>query len=257
MEIVDNTRTFREVEGKLKFYRNTLILRKEDVYFYAFTYVARQLIRDVNVDELDIHPIPMNAICPPYSQGLSLAPEFLIQDCYVKGPRYIEYKPDAPLGRRPCDRVIKEVRICEILKANHHPNIIQYQGCTVKQNRINGLVFTRYHITLADRFEVKDHPLRPEIYLEGIESGLKHLHSLGLIHNDINPRNIMLRKDDTPVIIDFDTCQRAGEKCTSAGTRGWSLKNMEFSVPENDYFGLTKIKQALENGKMPDDAAPW
>lgn len=31
--------------------------------------------------------------------------------------------------------------------------------------------------------------------LEGIENGIRHLHSLGPVHNDINPSNIMLDKD--------------------------------------------------------------
>ena len=257
MEIVDNTRTFREVDGKLEFYRNTLILKKGDVFYYAFTYVRRQLIRKIKIDELDVHPIPIDTICPPYSLDLTLAPDPLPQNCYVKGPRYIEYKPDAPVGRRPCDRLMKEIRICEILKEHPHPNIAQYMGCTVHNNRINGLVFTKYHTTLADRFEDKHRPLRPAFYLEGIESGLKHLHGLGLIHNDINPSNIMLRNDDTPVIIDFDSCQHEGDKCTSAGTKGWSLEDMRFSVAQNDYYGLRKIQEALENGRMPEDPKPW
>jgi serine/threonine protein kinase len=31
--------------------------------------------------------------------------------------------------------------------------------------------------------------------------GIKHLHSLGLVHNDINPSNIMLDEHGIPVII--------------------------------------------------------
>jgi Integrase zinc binding domain len=183
MEIVDNTRTFGKVDGKFEFYRNTYILKKGDVFFYAFTYVRRQLIRNVKIDELDVHPIPVDAICPPFSQDLTLAPDPLPQDCYVKGPRYIQYEPEAPVGCRPCDRLMKEIQICEILKENPHPNIAQYMCFTVRNNRINGLVFTKYHTTLADRFKDKHRPLRPAVYLEGIENG----HGLGLIHNDINP----------------------------------------------------------------------
>jgi len=42
--------------------------------------------------------------------------------------------------------------------------------------------------------------------LAGIESGIRHLHSLGLVHNDINPRNIMMDHDKA-VIIDFGSCR--------------------------------------------------
>lgn len=41
--------------------------------------------------------------------------------------------------------------------------------------------------------------------LEGILAAIKHLHSLGTVHNDINPANIMLDEDDTLNLIDFDS----------------------------------------------------
>jgi len=47
---------------------------------------------------------------------------------------------------------------------------------------------------------------RIDHYLEGIASGVGHMHSLGLIHNDIDPSNIMITEDDSPVVIDFDSC---------------------------------------------------
>lgn len=46
--------------------------------------------------------------------------------------------------------------------------------------------------------------------LAGIERGIKHLHSLGLVHTDVNPSNIMLDWDEA-VIIDFGSCRRVGE----------------------------------------------
>jgi hypothetical protein len=63
---------------------------------------------------------------------------------------------------------MNEIRICEVLKEHPHPNIAQYLGGIVQNNRIKDLVFTKYQITLADRFEEKDRPLRPEIYLKGM-----------------------------------------------------------------------------------------
>lgn len=33
------------------------------------------------------------------------------------------------------------------------------------------------------------------------------------MHNDLNPDNVMLDDDGTPVIIDFDICRKEGEIC--------------------------------------------
>ena len=52
---------------------------------------------------------------------------------------------------------------------------------------------------------------RARVYLEDILKGIRHLHSLGLVHNDINPANIMLDNNGTAVLIDFDSCRRVGE----------------------------------------------
>ncbi len=47
--------------------------------------------------------------------------------------------------------------------------------------------------------------------LDGVLGGIHHLHSLGLVYNDITPANIMVEEDGTWVIIDFDSCWHVGE----------------------------------------------
>lgn len=48
-------------------------------------------------------------------------------------------------------------------------------------------------------------------WLDGIKQGIRHLHSLGLIHNDINPANAMRDDTQTPKLIDFDSCKLVGQ----------------------------------------------
>jgi serine/threonine protein kinase len=56
--------------------------------------------------------------------------------------------------------------------------------------------------------------------------GIQHLHSLGLIYCDINPTNILMN-GGTPIIGDFDSCRREGEKLGfKAGTRGWTCRRL-------------------------------
>ena len=64
--------------------------------------------------------------------------------------------------------------------------------------------------------------------LERVESGIRHLHSLGLIHNDINPSNIML--DGEIPIIDFGSCQREGESLEGIAVPTDGLKR-RFRLP--------------------------
>ena len=71
------------------------------------------------------------------------------------------------------------------------------------------------------------------------------MHALGLIHNDLNPSNIMIN-GDSPVTIDFDSCKREGEKLgLKLGTFGWAMEGVDYATPQNDYFGLSKIREAL------------
>lgn len=78
--------------------------------------------------------------------------------------------------------------------------------------------------------------------LAGVESGIRHLHSLGLVHNDINPSNIMFKGGEL-VIIDFGSCRSIGESMEgSGGTYEWCDETVKLSLPENDLNALEEIR---------------
>jgi serine/threonine protein kinase len=148
------------------------------------------------------------------------------------------------------------VKICEILKQNPHPNIAQYHGCAVvNDGSIRGIYFTKYDQTLMDKVNPArrnkvdfayergeaDHS-EIDGWLKEIELGLKHLHGLGIIHNDINPCNIMFQ-GETAVIIDFDSSRAKGHDLGLVKrTRGWHDQKTKVALPSNDIDALQEIK---------------
>ena len=48
----------------------------------------------------------------------------------------------------------------------------------------------------------------------------KNTHSLGFVHNNLNPGNVIITEGDTVVIIDFDSCVKLGELVAAANVRG-------------------------------------
>lgn len=103
-------------------------------------------------------------------------------------------------------------------------------------------------MTLSERLRRDTETFDKEACLREVELGIRHLHSLGLVHNDINPANIMFDDSDRPVIIDFDSCHYHGQKLgIKLGTQGYFKEGMDFASYENDFFGLLKLREYMFN----------
>lgn len=50
----------------------------------------------------------------------------------------------------------------------------------------------------------------PTEVLNEVEKGIRHLHSLHLVHNNIIPANIMFDSNNAAGLIDFDSCRPVG-----------------------------------------------
>jgi serine/threonine protein kinase len=246
MEVHEYKQAWMDMGDDFEYSHTTVILRRGDEFFYARTIRRYRSSSEISSHDLDLHPIPAADIWPVFSTDLTRAPDPLPADCYVKRPSLLHYA-DMTFRSQLSNLLLQEARTCELLRKNPHPNIAQYLGCIIHNNRITGLCFVRYSMTLAHGLNDNAHPLQREIILNGIALGIEHLHGLGIIHNDVNPSNIMLKSDDTPVIIDFDSSLREGEKLGSkAGTRGWTDENFKFASRTNDYYGMKKIQEVME-----------
>ncbi|KAJ6607924.1 kinase-like domain-containing protein [Mycena sp. CBHHK59/15] len=163
---------------------------------------------------------------------------------YFKNIQPYEYDPRPPT---PADSLAHEMRVCEELRLNLHPNICRYLGYvpTPDGKQLFGLCFERHQIDLYDAVQ-NEVNFDAATVIDGVRRGLEHLHSLGYAHNDINPSNIVLDKNVLPVIIDFDSCQKIGGslKEMKTGTQDFE-HHSDVSRPENDFYGLAKVQEWL------------
>lgn len=78
--------------------------------------------------------------------------------------------------------------------------------------------------------------------------GIQHLHSLGLVHNDVNPANNMVDEDGTAVLIDFDSCRRVGESLGETRTKRthqWYDPGVDTALEKNDMDAWEELKTWL------------
>ena len=156
----------------------------------------------------------------------------------------------------------KEIEICEILRKHPHHNIATYYGCRANNGRASGLYFKRYEATLLEIVNPQRLNKRAfissgrslvnnslERELDILAQGLDHLHSLGLVHNDITPANIMREKDTgTLVLVDFGSCRRIGESLRATlarRTHEWHDPGVDISGAENDTRAFTELRTWL------------
>jgi len=165
-------------------------------------------------------------------------------DLYVKKLEIGLYdNPAFHKARR--DAIMSEANVLEELRRRPHPHIVKYLGCMVEHSRIVGFVLEPYKQTLLQRCLAKETPLKVGRCIAQIAAALAHLHDMGYCHNDVTPRNIMLKEDDTAVLIDFDSCQRMGETLLKGTAAGWRDDASRTSVVKNDWLGLALVENFL------------
>ncbi|KAA1471312.1 hypothetical protein DENSPDRAFT_929464 [Dentipellis sp. KUC8613] len=148
---------------------------------------------EINIDDLPLpeEPIPEEHFWGEWRDSFTVAPSPPPPGAFIKTPQPAHYDPGHP--RSLCQSLAEEAEC----------------GLT-------GLCLRRYTSSLADLVQ-EGTELDTAKVLEGVAAGVKHLHSLGLIRNDLNPCDIMFEDDRVPVLVDFDSCGRVGEPMGSKG----------------------------------------
>ncbi|KAI9667126.1 MAG: hypothetical protein M1831_001303 [Alyxoria varia] len=202
----------------------------------------RKLLDERQVDwhAISLQEIPPNHIWPQTSSNFTVVPPGVVGDCYVKFPALGRYR-DQEDPTWVSQHFLQEASTSEILLKNPHNNIAQYHGCIVENGRIKGLCFTEYSKILAEvRSELS--AKEKEECMKRITSSVQHLHELGLVHNHLQPSNIMIDNGGNPVLTNFEWCTWVSEDIEPYSTPfNWSNSGLGIAEKANDGVALEKI----------------
>ncbi|RZC39440.1 LIM domain kinase 1, partial [Asbolus verrucosus] len=111
---------------------------------------------------------------------------------------------------------LKEVAV---LRSLHHNNVLRFIGVLYKERRLH--LVTEYISggTLTELIHDINQPLPWEqrvSFAKDIAAGMAYLHSMNIIHRDLNSHNCLVREDKTVIVADFGLARIVSHTTNSA-----------------------------------------
>jgi len=145
-----------------------------------------------------------------------------------------------------------------------HPNIVRVHS--VFEHNGTAYMVMRYeqgenlHTVLGHRKTLPEKELLGIVF--PILEGLQHIHDAGFIHRDIKPDNIYMRRDGSPVLLDFGSARQAlrdSRTLTILVAPGYAPFEQYYSSsdqqgPWTDIYGLGATLYRAVSGVTPVDA---
>ncbi|XP_032401850.1 LIM domain kinase 1a isoform X3 [Xiphophorus hellerii] len=116
---------------------------------------------------------------------------------------------------------LKEVKVMRCLD---HPNVLKFIGVLYKDKRLNFIAEYIKGGTLREIIKKMDSnfPWNQRVsFAKDIAAGMAYLHSMNIIHRDLNSHNCLVREDHTLVVADFGLARlMVDDKCENKLTQG-------------------------------------
>ncbi len=149
-----------------------------------------------------------------------------------------------------------------VLAKIDHPNIVRVLNVFVNHNTAYMVMLYEDAATLTEI--LKDRGTLSETELTAIMlpilDGLERVHRSGYLHRDINPSNILIRNDNTPVLIDFGSARLGTGEITSDSLSSACTALEQFyekadqQGPWTDIYGMATTAYYAVAGVAPADA---
>jgi serine/threonine protein kinase len=167
-----------------------------------------------------------------------------------------------PALTRDPDQLRCFVSEAKLLARIDHPGIVRCSGPAragetylMRLERIDGRTLLEH----LDEGQVFDESRALAIVLE-VARALAHLEAHGLVHRDVKPGNVMLRRDGSAVLIDLGLAARAGSGAVgehAAGTLAYlspeEARGAAVADPRSDIYSLGLSLFQLVRGRLPFD----
>ena len=157
-------------------------------------------------------------ICSQLGAG-GMGEVYLARDTKLDRNVALKILPADVVGDKTGDRARRFVQEAKAASALNHPHILTIYE--IDEIDSTPFIATEYidGETLRDR--IRSGPLKPAEALDiaiQVASALYATHSVGIIHRDIKPDNIMLRRDGIVKVLDFGLAKLARERQTTVET---------------------------------------
>ncbi len=168
---------------------------------------------------------------------------FKVRHIHLNELRVIKImRPNVAADDQGLQRFLQEARTSTMIK---HKNLAMLYDCAQLEDSSYYMVWEFIDGTNIQRWIGQSGAMPPRLTVEiAVQalSGLEHLHSMGLIHRDISPENIMLSQDHhgklLVKVIDFGIAKQLGEGEGGQGLTqtGMFLGKLKYASPEQAGF---------------------
>lgn len=155
-------------------------------------------------------------------------------------------------------------REAQTLVAFHHTNVVSVFSYFEANGTAYLVMAYEDGDSLASILEKRKTLPEAEIrgWLKPLLSGLAHVHKAGFLHRDIKPGNIYIRKDGSPVLLDFGAARLAvgsrSQSLTSIVSAGYApfeqYTTRGHQGPWTDIYAMGGVLYRAVTGQRPPDA---